>query len=64
MAFFKRLGLTITEASGATFLLYLLLVAFLAVQDRIDRNDPKLALAPLYGEPDLPFDAPRPPGEL
>lgn len=41
----------------AAFPVFLLIVAvvFLAVQDRIDRNDPKLALAPVHAEPDLPF---------
>ena len=58
----RRVGVTITEGSAASLVLYLVLVGFLAVQDRIDRNDPKLALAPVYGERDLPFDAP-PPGD-
>jgi hypothetical protein len=30
--------------------------AFFWMQSRIDRNDPKLALAPMYAEPDLDFD--------
>jgi hypothetical protein len=43
----------------------LLLGLFLLLQDRVDRRDPKLALAPEYPEPDLlfdppPDDAPRP----
>jgi hypothetical protein len=38
--------------------LILLVVAFLAVQNRIDRGDPKLALAPTFADPDLEF---RPP---
>jgi hypothetical protein len=29
---------------------------FFWMQSRIDRNDPKLALAPMYAEPDLDFD--------
>lgn len=38
----------------------LLLIAgiFVLVQDRIDRKDPKLALAPLYPDPDLRFGEP------
>jgi hypothetical protein len=36
-----------------------MVVAFLAVQDRIDRKDPKLALAPVYAERDLPFTPPQ-----
>ena len=59
----QRAGVTITEGSAASLLLYLALVAFLAIQDRIDRNDPKLALAPVFGERDLSFDAPSHPGD-
>jgi hypothetical protein len=33
----------------------LLLLLFLLLQDRIDRRDPKLALAPEHGEPDVRF---------
>jgi hypothetical protein len=33
-----------------------LLGAFLLIQGRIDRRDPKLALAPAYADPDLTFD--------
>ncbi|HET6963607.1 MAG TPA: Ig-like domain-containing protein [Acidimicrobiales bacterium] len=59
----RRAGLALSEGSAAAFLLYLVLALFLAVQNRIDRNDPKLALAPVYGEPDLAFEAPPNPGE-
>jgi hypothetical protein len=39
-----------------------LLGAFLLIQGRIDRRDPKLALAPAYADPDLTFnDIPRGP---
>ena len=39
-------------------------VFFLMVQDRIDRRDPKLALAPIYAEPDMGFgDVPIGPTE-
>ncbi|HEX5268756.1 MAG TPA: Ig-like domain repeat protein [Acidimicrobiales bacterium] len=54
----RRAGLALSEGSAAAFLLYLVVMAFLALQNRIDRNDPKLALAPVYGEPDLAFEAP------
>jgi hypothetical protein len=37
--------------------LLLLVVVFLSLQNRIDRRDPKLALAPVHPTPDLPFDA-------
>ncbi|MDX6244607.1 MAG: hypothetical protein QOE76_2330 [Frankiales bacterium] len=42
---------------NAVFPLWLLLLVllFLLVQDRIDRRDPKLALAPTYGDPLFPF---------
>jgi hypothetical protein len=35
--------------------LLMLVLGFLSVQNRIDRRDPKLALAPVYPTPDLPF---------
>jgi predicted phage tail protein len=38
--------------------LLLLVLGFLAIQNRIDRSDPKLALAPTFADPDLEF---RPP---
>ena len=40
------------------FALLLIVGAFLLIQNRIDRNDPKLALAPTFADPDLEF---RPP---
>ena len=58
----RRAGLALSEGSAAAFLLYLVLALFLAVKNRIERNDPKLALAPVYGEPDLAFEAPPNPG--
>ena len=36
--------------------LLVLVVIFLTLQNRIDRRDPKLALAPVHPTPDLPFD--------
>lgn len=38
--------------------LLLMVFGFLAVQNRIDRKDPKLALAPVYPTPDLAFGLP------
>ncbi len=35
--------------------LLLLVLGFLAIQNRIDRSDPKLALAPTFADPDLEF---------
>jgi hypothetical protein len=59
----KRVGVAVSEGSAAASALYLVVVLFLAVQDRIDRNDPKLALAPVFGVPDLPFESPPRPGD-
>ncbi|WP_432524584.1 diguanylate cyclase [Kineococcus sp. SYSU DK006] len=39
-------------------LLLLVVVLFLALQDHLDRRDPKLALAPLHPDPPLAFPAP------
>lgn len=43
---------------GARIPLYLLplVLVYLLIQNEIDRRDPKLALAPAYADPDLPFD--------
>jgi hypothetical protein len=42
--------------NGAPPVLVLLVaIAFLSAQDRIDRNDPKLALAPVHGHQELAF---------
>jgi hypothetical protein len=38
--------------------LIFVVIGFMALQGRIDRNDPKLALAPVFADPDLAF---RPP---
>jgi hypothetical protein len=39
--------------------LLVLVVLFLSLQNRIDRRDPKLALAPVHPTPDLPFGGPE-----
>ena len=41
--------------------LIFLVLGFLAVQSRIDRSDPKLALAPVHADPDLEFPPPPEP---
>ncbi len=46
------------EKSAFPFLLIVIVLLFLLVQDRIDRRDPKLALAPVYRDPDLKFTPP------
>ena len=39
-------------------LLIAMVLCFFGVQNRIDRNDPKLGLAPVFADPDLTFDPP------
>ena len=61
--FLERLPALLKLASRGAALPFgflLIVFLFLIVQDRIDRSDPKLALAPVYPERDLPFD-PQPP---
>jgi hypothetical protein len=49
---------SIGQASLVTLLPAVLILLFLLLQDRIDREDPKLAMAPLTSEPDLEFPDP------
>ena len=54
----ERVGqwaLEVSKKAAFPVLLLLLMLLFLLLQDQIDRRDPKLALAPVYPEPDLPF---------
>jgi hypothetical protein len=51
------MGQNTVRHSGFPLGVLFLLALFLLVQDRIDRRDPKLALAPEYPEPDVPFPA-------
>jgi hypothetical protein len=53
-----RLARDAATTGGFPLLLVLLALAFLALQDRIDRNDPKLALAPVHGHQELGFRSP------
>jgi hypothetical protein len=50
----------VTNADKAAFpfILLIVLALFLAVQNRIDRRDPKLALAPLRADEELEFSPP------
>lgn len=48
----------VAKRSSYLLLLLLIVLAFLAVQDRIDRKDPKLALAPRAPDLDLYFEPP------
>lgn len=54
-----RIAGAVAERSTISVSLLLVVVVFLLVQDRMDRNDPKLALAPVYPDPELDF-GPRP----
>jgi hypothetical protein len=54
----QRLAPAVAARAAFPVLLLAIMVVFLLVQDRIDRKDPKLALAPMHAEPDLPFDSP------
>jgi hypothetical protein len=47
------------KRTGFPILMLLLAFSFLVMQDRIDRREPKLALAPVHAEPDLPFEIPE-----
>jgi hypothetical protein len=60
----ETLRQTIGEAAKRTAFPLLLLIAmfvFVLLQNRLDRRDPKLALAPIHSTPDLPF-SPLPQG--
>jgi hypothetical protein len=35
-----------------------IVIGFFALQNRIDRNDPKLGLSPVFADPDLEFTQP------
>ena len=51
---------TVVGKTAFPAILALIVLFFLTIQDRIDRNDPKLALAPVHSEP-LDFTDPVPP---
>jgi hypothetical protein len=50
-----RLAKSAAKKSAIPVVLLGVVIAFLLVQHRVDRNDPKLALAPVFAEPDLAF---------
>ena len=52
------MGQNAVRNSGLPLGAFLLLGLFLLIQDRVDRRDPKLALAPEYPEPHLLFGPP------
>jgi hypothetical protein len=51
-----RVAAEVGKRSAFPSALMVLVGAFLALQNRIDRRDPKLALAPVHPTPDLPFE--------
>jgi hypothetical protein len=53
-----RVAAEVGKRSAFPSSLLVLVLAFLSLQNRIDRRDPKLALAPVYPTPDLAFDPP------
>jgi hypothetical protein len=55
----QRIAVQVLAKSGFPLLLLLVIAIFLIVQDRIDRKDPKLALAPVYADPNLAFEHSR-----
>jgi hypothetical protein len=54
----RRTGVETLRQPAFPLVLVLIFVAFWLIQNRIDRNDPKLALAPMHVTPDLGFVAP------
>ena len=50
---------SMSDSGGFPLLLLVLLLLFIATQDRLDRRDPKLALAPLRREDDIDFEPDR-----
>ncbi len=52
----KTVAPAVIRGARLPFGLLLAVLIFLLIQNWIDRRDPKLALAPSYADPDLPFD--------
>jgi hypothetical protein len=50
-----RMAAAVSDKVAFPVALVFVAIAFLMAQNRIDRNDPKLARAPVHAEPDLPF---------
>ena len=60
----QTMGRSTAGHTGFPLGVLFLLALFLLVQDRIDRRDPKLALAPVYPDPDVAFPVtPRSPDD-
>jgi NHL repeat len=57
-------GLGIVKEPIFPGFLIVIVIMFLFIQNRIDRNDPKLALAPVYATPDLGFRSLGSTGEI
>jgi hypothetical protein len=54
----RELWTAISESFKFPLLLLLLVILFLMIQNQIDKRDPKLALAPVYADPNMGFSAP------
>ena len=50
-----RLAKDAAKKSAIPVVLLAVVIAFLLVQHHVDRSDPKLAMAPVFAEPDLAF---------
>ena len=53
-----QIAVAVGKGAAPSAVLLGIVLLFLAFQDRVDRKDPKLALAPVHAEPHLTF-APR-----
>jgi hypothetical protein len=53
-----RVAREVSEKAAFPIALLVVVGIFLVIQNRIDSKDPKLALAPVYAEPDLYFPSP------
>ncbi len=58
-----KVAVEVGKRSAFPSSLLMLVLGFLSVQNRIDRRDPKLALAPVYPTPELPFSPPAEGGD-
>lgn len=54
-----QVALGVLQRPAFPLMLILIVLLFLLLQNRMDRNDPKLAMAPAYGSSDLEFESPN-----
>jgi len=55
LAVIGHAAVVVTKNTAIPLTLLVLVGLFLAVQNRLDRSDPKLALAPVYADPGVSF---------